>query len=89
MGLSDQVTQLRAANERIAAETTAAGERVSALVQSLKEKIVSLGEVDPDLSGDVAKLDTIAEQLKQIGVEAPAPAPVEPAPVEPLPTEPA
>lgn len=84
MGLSQQVTELRAEKDRIKVEVAGVAERFAAKVTSLNEKIASLGEVDPDLSSDVSELSAMADELKNIGAEqAPPTDSEEPASVEP------
>jgi hypothetical protein len=89
MGLSDQVNDLRAGESSLKAEVAATADRVAAKLADLQSKLTAAGEVDPDLSNDVAELQNDIAQMQQIAkADEPAPTPVEP-PVEPSPTEPA
>lgn len=88
MGLSQQVTELRAQKDRIKSEVAGVAERFAAKVSELNDKITSLGEVDPDLSADVTELGGMADELKNIGTEQTPTEPTEPEPVPTEPTEP-
>lgn len=90
MSLSQQVTELRAASSRVKTEVAGVAERFATKVAEMQARIDERGEVDPDLSADVAELSGMADELKAIGAptEPVEPTPVEPSPVEPSPTEP-
>ena len=89
--ISQQLADLRSARDAERAEIAAVADRVSKRLASLQEKIVSLGEVDPDLQSDVDSVKADIEQLKTIAPdETPVPAPEPtPTPVEPATEEPA
>lgn len=57
--LMAQIDDLRAAIEQVGTNLTAAVTRVEA-------KITELGGVDPDLSGDIARLQEIGGQLEDL-----------------------
>ncbi len=66
MGLSEQVAELRAAQDEVAAQITTLADRVLAKLADLEAKIVAAGEPDPDLAADIQELRDNAEQLKAI-----------------------
>lgn len=82
MGLSAQVEEMRGAFDELQGEVSATAQRVADLVASLEAKVLSLGEVDPDLQADIDEIKSETDKLKEIAA-APAPEP-EPTP-EPTP----
>jgi hypothetical protein len=89
MGLSDQVTELRAAFDTVQTEIAAAAQRVDAKLAAMQAEIESRGEADPDLSADIQEVRDEVSKLQSIAAEAaPEPEPEPETPVEPSPVEP-
>ena len=80
MGLSDQVTQMRALQADTKAAIQSTAERVQRAFDALLARLTAAGEPDPDLSSDLAEMQSSIDALNAIAPESPAEP--EPSPVE-------